>query len=325
MQENGVIYETQKTEIRPLETVRQEIISLTRQAQVNTVHYACEIGKRLIEAKAQVGHGAWGEWLKNEVDYSQSTAENFMRIYKEYGNDQMSLFSDFENSQTIGKLDVSKLLLLTAIPEDEREDFAKEADAENISVRELKEKIRERESEIAEQKTQAEKLREQIDALKRGADDKAQKIEDMEKTISGLKSEISEKPSDDMQKIRNSEISSEVEKYEKKLSDLKKKHKKELEKKTAAENKLKEELKTAKESAEAAAIKAAEIEKEVKKASLTENSDLVLINDCLKRFQTEAGNAEEILRRLKNDANFDKLKTAAVKILTSISERIGEL
>ena len=137
MSENSVIYETHKSQIRPLETVKQEIISLTRQAQVNAVHYACEIGKRLIEAKAQVGHGAWGEWLKNEVDYSQSTAENFMRIYKEYGNDQLSLFSDFENSQTIGRLDVSKLLLLTAIPEDEREDFAKEADDEKISVREL--------------------------------------------------------------------------------------------------------------------------------------------------------------------------------------------
>ena len=30
-------------------------------------------------------HGQWGPWLREEVDFSQSSANNFMRIFEEYG------------------------------------------------------------------------------------------------------------------------------------------------------------------------------------------------------------------------------------------------
>lgn len=77
---------------RTVETVTLEIRTLQRQAQQIMLSYAVEIGRRLEEVKAILPHGQWGDYLKNEVDYSQSTANNFMRIYREYGAAQQSLF-----------------------------------------------------------------------------------------------------------------------------------------------------------------------------------------------------------------------------------------
>ena len=65
--------------------------------------YAIEIGRKLVEAKAMLPYGQWGQWLKEEVEFSQSSAQNFMRIFEEYGAKQVSLFGDAE-SQTLGIL-----------------------------------------------------------------------------------------------------------------------------------------------------------------------------------------------------------------------------
>ena len=96
-----------------LQQLAVEIIAYDRQAKITAVSCAIEIGKRLLEAKDLVPHGEWGKWLKENVNYSQSTANNFMRLYREYGSDQGSLFTTAANSQTIINLDVSKALALT--------------------------------------------------------------------------------------------------------------------------------------------------------------------------------------------------------------------
>ena len=81
-----------------------------------------EVGRRLTEAKAKLPHGSWGEYLKNEVDYSPSQAQNLMRVFREYGSDQQSLFGGEAKSQTFGRLTFSQALSLLVIPdEDERE------------------------------------------------------------------------------------------------------------------------------------------------------------------------------------------------------------
>jgi hypothetical protein len=41
-----------------------------------------EIGRRLIECKALVGHGAWSSWLEREFGWSDDTALNFMRAFE---------------------------------------------------------------------------------------------------------------------------------------------------------------------------------------------------------------------------------------------------
>ncbi|MBA3673953.1 MAG: DUF3102 domain-containing protein [Chitinophagaceae bacterium] len=43
-----------------------------------------EIGKSLVEVKAQLPHGAFGNWLKSEFDWSEDTAERFMNVSKRF-------------------------------------------------------------------------------------------------------------------------------------------------------------------------------------------------------------------------------------------------
>ena len=92
-------FEEMESETR-LQQLAVEIVTFDRQAKITAVSCAIEIGERLLEAKELVPHGEWGNWLKKNVNYSQSTANNFMRLYKEYGNDQGSLFTTLTNSQT---------------------------------------------------------------------------------------------------------------------------------------------------------------------------------------------------------------------------------
>lgn len=140
----------QPAENRDINVITMEIKTLHRQAQQVVLGYAIEIGRRLREAKEQLPHGKWGEWLKAEVEFSQSTANNFMRIFEEYGARQISLFGGEANSQTLGNLPYTKALALLAIPEDEREEFAEANKVEDLSSRELDRLIRERDEAKAE-------------------------------------------------------------------------------------------------------------------------------------------------------------------------------
>ena len=135
---------SEMTVIRTPEIIAGEVRHLKAQAQRLILGHAIEIGRRLTEAKAMLEHGQWTEWLKNQVNFSQSTANNMMRIFDAYGAAQMGLFGPEADSQTFGSLEYSKALALLAVPEEEREEFAQEVDAEHISVRELKAAIKER-------------------------------------------------------------------------------------------------------------------------------------------------------------------------------------
>ena len=97
------IIEAKFTEVRErsLDTITAEIITITRQTQTMILHSAIEVGRRLCEAKEQVHHGEWGNYLAERVNFSVSTANNFMRVFKEYGDDQIDLFGT-SKSQTFG-------------------------------------------------------------------------------------------------------------------------------------------------------------------------------------------------------------------------------
>lgn len=150
---------SEMTVTRTPEIIAGEVRHLKAQAQRLILGHAIEIGRRLTEAKALLEHGQWADWLKNEVSFSQSTANNMMRIFDAYGAAQMGLFGPEANSQTFGNLEYSKALALLAVPEEEREEFAQEVDAEHISVRELKAAIKERDEAVNRAKGWEEKYR----------------------------------------------------------------------------------------------------------------------------------------------------------------------
>ncbi len=127
---------------RPIEVITQEIQFYKGQATMAII----EIGRRLEEAKLRVPHGQWGDWLKNEVQFSERTAQNFMRIAREYPNPQTVAF--LGNS-------MSKALALLTLPPEEREDFIQEThviDGEektvaDMSSREMERLVKELEAE----------------------------------------------------------------------------------------------------------------------------------------------------------------------------------
>lgn len=127
---------------RDPDIVAAEINTIKKNVQQIMIAGALEIGGKLVEAKGMVPHGQWGAWLKEKVNYSQSTANNMMKLYQEYGGNQQSLFDSWTNSKTFAELDYTHHLALLALPFSERQEFAEANQVADMSTRELEKKIR---------------------------------------------------------------------------------------------------------------------------------------------------------------------------------------
>ena len=154
--------------VRDIDTITTEIKTIEKSLVQAVIYSYIEIGRRLTEAKEIVGHGGWGKYLEESVRYSQQWATNLMNLYKEYGSPQENLFESFSNSKSFGNIDVTKHILLLAVPAEEREEFAEAHNAENSSVRELQAAIKERDANLQaakEQAARAEKAEEEVERL----------------------------------------------------------------------------------------------------------------------------------------------------------------
>lgn len=176
---------------RDISVITAEIKSIQQQANALALLYAVEIGRRLEEAKRALPYGAWGDWLKNEVDFSQSTANNFMRLYEEYGSAQISIFGASVDSQTFANLPYSKALQLLAVPADERESFAEEVGAADLSVKELKAAIEERDKARREAEKQKE-INDLLNEKLEQAEAAAQEAQDRESDADEYKRQVEE-------------------------------------------------------------------------------------------------------------------------------------
>lgn len=185
---------------RDINVITVEIKTLFAQAQNVALSYAIEIGRRLAEAKSVLPHGTWGGWLAENFEFSQSTANNFMKLFDEYGSTQSTLFGAVPNSQTFANLPYSKALQLLALPDGEREDFAKENNVDEMSVRKLKQAIEERnaaneraaelESELNGLKSDIDGYKEKIKAAEKEAVDNALETDEVKKDIENLKTKL---------------------------------------------------------------------------------------------------------------------------------------
>ncbi len=144
------------SEARDIETITSEILSLKKTAGDAIL----AIGHRLIEAKSLLAHGEWLPWLTEQVEFSERSAQNFMRLAREWSN-----------PQTLADLGAAKVLVLLSLPELEREAFLAEVPAEDMSVRELKKAIRERNEAQQAQEKMAGDLRLANELLERARTD----------------------------------------------------------------------------------------------------------------------------------------------------------
>lgn len=135
---------TEITTVRTPEIIGAEIRDITSQVRRVALGAAIEIGHRLGEVKEMLPHGEWSGWLERETEFSQRQAQRMMQLYDAYGAAQIGIFGAEIKATALSDLSITNALLLVAIPEAEREEFAAEVDAEHISSRELEEAIRER-------------------------------------------------------------------------------------------------------------------------------------------------------------------------------------
>lgn len=134
---------------RDIEMVTSDIHYAQRQGARQFLSNLIEIGRLLVEAKSMVPHGEWGKYLEEQVNYSQSTANNYMKLYQEYGDNQESFFNSLSNSQAFGNLTYTQAIALLALPAEERQEFAENNDVADMSTRQLEQAIRERNEERA--------------------------------------------------------------------------------------------------------------------------------------------------------------------------------
>lgn len=163
---------------RDPEIIAAEINTIKKQIQQAVIFASIEIGGKLMEAKSLVPQGEWGKWLENNVEYSQSTAENLMKLYKEYGGDQESLFDTWTGSETFGKLTYTQHLALLALPFSDRQEFAEKNNAEEMSTRQLLKAVQ-------DQLEQERRDHEQTEARARNAE---QNVVDMQQRLSAARS-----------------------------------------------------------------------------------------------------------------------------------------
>lgn len=92
-----------------------------------------EIGTLLNRAKDEglVPRGEWTAWVQEHAGMNERTAQRVMRIARE-----------LPAGSPLAGLGVAKLSALLTLPEGEREDAAREMDAEHLSSREVEERVR---------------------------------------------------------------------------------------------------------------------------------------------------------------------------------------
>ena len=324
--------ETTIITVRDIQTVETEIIMIRNQVNQVALNGAIEIGRRLTEAKSMLPHGEWGSWLKEKVDISQSAAQNFMKLFDEYGDAQITLLGAVAKSQTFGNLPYTKALRLLSIPENEREAFAEENDIANKSVREIDRLIKERDAVAAEK----EKIEKQA-AADRKALEGAQRIiveaRDLEKKARDEEAAAKKKATTmerELEEARKNEkrIKEELEKQrrnptipapvlEKMRSEAAEKAAQDAEK---ARKELEEQLKKA-NAAAAEASERADLEKQKREAAekrlAVTNSDAVVFGELFKQAQEIWNKMDGTLLKVEqaDPALADKLRSARAAVL----------
>ncbi len=282
---------------RDPDIVAAEIITIQQQARKMMLIYAVEIGKRLCEAKELLDHGQWGRWLEESVSYSQSTANNLMSLYREYGDkDQSSLFDDGTNSQLLQKLSYTQALALMAVPAEERAAFVTENKVEDMSTRELQRVIRERDEARAESQKYFDQLTDKEDELwdaNRRADEASQNAQVLAKTVQESTVKVNQ-----LQSVVDS-VKADKTKAEEAVADLRAK----LDKAKAAAKKAREDLKAAEENPVVSEDVMAKLRQEAEEAAAkrsAEEADKKLIE--LQKKLDEANAAADAATQKQADA-----------------------
>lgn len=336
---------------RDLAMVTSDIQGAQKRGAIQLVSSLIEIGGLLVEAKGMVEPKDWEKYIWDNFGYSTSTADNWMKLYREYGDDQASFFNKLQDSQTFGKLSYTKLLALTDIPAEERLEFVEQNHVEDMSTRQLQQAIKERDEA-------RKKLEESEDKLL----DAEAHLEDAQWDLEKARTRATDAEAE------NKELRSKAEKAQKAQSaaeaDLKK-LKKKLSDAEAAAQKAQEEAKKAAENPEVpesvmekmraeiaeeeAKKAAADLQKQLEaaqknvdaanraredaeqklqaqqKASTMANPDVAVFKERLQQVSADFDRLKDVVERIcGTDPNTgDQLKAVTLQLLDKLRKEIG--
>lgn len=314
---------------RTPDIIGAEIRGLTQQAKTMTLWFGIEIGRRLTEAKEMLEHGQWLAYLKEQTEFSRSSAGRLMTLYKEYGAAQTSLFGAESNYPTLNNLSISNALRLLAVPEDEREEFAAEHDVEHMSARELDELIKQRdeaeqraakaEEQVQQAADGAAKADEQYQKAKKELHLLREKLENAEAQKSAAEKELSElreRPVEVAVEVDEKAVEEAVTaaraKNDAEWAEKMTKVKNELSKAGFEAEKLKAKIKKAEERAEE---KAAELER-LKKSQTLNDPNTAVFKQIFEQVQEDFNKLHGSLLKVKaSDPDTAQKLTAAVRAL----------
>lgn len=314
---------------RPLEVIEQEIQFYKQTAGESIL----QIGRRLIEAKAQLEHGEWTSWLSEKVEFSEVSAQRFMRLAREY-----------QNPSPVTDLGPSKALLLLALPENEREEFATQKHEVNgaektvseMSKRELEKVIRERDEankKANEKEQEAEQLLKELSEAKEAAEEarealikaEAEMLEIQKAPVeASVVTEVSEEEKDAIRKIEAEKFEAEREKLQTRIDKLTK-AKEDAE---AKAKKVAEDLKTAKGNQDKAKEQAdaeikgltAKVAELSKKLTVSSSSDMAVFKVHFEIARQEIGSMLSLAG--KDTEESPQLKAALKSFCEAIIEKI---
>ena len=317
--------------VRDINTITSEIRYIQNDVQQYAAQGALKIGERLCEAKELLGHGEFLPWIKDEFGWTDRTAQKLMAVYREFGDSQKSLFGPEINTKTYSDLPVSKLYLLISVPESEREDFVKENNVAEMSVREMEKLLREKkeaEDESREAHAELNKLADKYAALSAVASEQEKELKaaqaDVSASIEAAKKEAAAEAEKARRAAEKAQKAAEAE--AKKARDEAEAAKKDLQQlrdnpeiPQEVMDKLKAQFGKAAEEAEA---RAREAEAKLK----VSDPDVAMFKLHFDNLQKTAASMAQLITKMKLSGNADmadKLSRAACAVLERVKEELA--
>lgn len=301
-------------QINRIDTITGQIIAC-KQSMGRSI---LEIGKLLIEAKDALPHGDWGNWLRERVEFSERTAQNFMRVAREYAS----------NPQLVADLgSVRKAIALLDVPEEEREAFVEETAAAQLTARQLETAIRERNAAIEERET-AEASRYEMERSLQTANGTIARLNEhlaqQRKELEDLRSKPTEVAVETVvdeaavKKAAKEAAKEAKEKAEKKAAAA-------LESEQAKVKALEEELEKARAFSDTQRAEDAEaqVEKLRRELAIAQNPDVLACQICFDQIKSLANQMQGYILRLKakeQAEEYGKCKTA----LAALAQALGK-
>lgn len=168
-----------------------QIVLLKHQTACNIF----EMGRRLQEVQDRLPHGEWLNWLKSKVEFSERTAQRFMKVARECGN-----------TTALSHLGPTKVFLLLDLPVEERESFATQPHVlpsgetktiDEMTSREMERVLREkREADEAVRLAEEARLRAVADRdlADQATNEARELVEEKNETIKRLQKQLEDRP-----------------------------------------------------------------------------------------------------------------------------------